>query len=364
MIGTREPPTFSNSHRYGSGFHGSPVVTNVRSDERSATGSPCGSSARTSVGERPERRDALLLHRRARGGPASASRARPRRRRSSPPSAPTPTTVHGPMIQPMSVAKCMHVALVHVGLVGDFARDRDEEAALHVHDALRLCRSCRRCRSGDTGARSRPRAAAASPGPVVELERREHDLRVRAGDAHRLLEDLEHRHGSPRRDESRRVITTFASLASSRWATAGAAKPEKTGTCTAPMCAIAFEATATSGDIGRKIATRSPGSTPRADELLREARHVARELGEREGAARAVLAEPDGRGALGRRSAQRCTQLRAMESSPADEPRRPLRPARVVEHRVPRLRELEPEVVDAERPEPLRLVLRAATSSS
>src|SRR6478735_8934933 len=45
ITGTREPPTFSKSHRYGSGFHGSPVVTNVRKEERSETGSPCGKSA-------------------------------------------------------------------------------------------------------------------------------------------------------------------------------------------------------------------------------------------------------------------------------------------------------------------------------
>src|SRR5438874_9633868 len=53
ISGTRRPPTVSKSQRYGSGFQGSPVVTNVRSDERSALGSPCGASARTSVGERP-----------------------------------------------------------------------------------------------------------------------------------------------------------------------------------------------------------------------------------------------------------------------------------------------------------------------
>src|SRR4051812_28352819 len=35
MIGTRERPTFSYSQRYGSGFQGSPLVMNVRSDERS-----------------------------------------------------------------------------------------------------------------------------------------------------------------------------------------------------------------------------------------------------------------------------------------------------------------------------------------
>src|SRR5579863_8146904 len=35
-IGTLEPPTLLNSQRYGSGFHGSPVVQIARSDERSA----------------------------------------------------------------------------------------------------------------------------------------------------------------------------------------------------------------------------------------------------------------------------------------------------------------------------------------
>src|SRR2546421_3736434 len=56
MIGQRPPPTCSNSHRYGSGFHGSPVVTITRSDERSrrsTSSAPCGISARTSVGESP-----------------------------------------------------------------------------------------------------------------------------------------------------------------------------------------------------------------------------------------------------------------------------------------------------------------------
>src|SRR5512133_2260002 len=38
MIGTRPPPTRSKSHRYGSGFHGSPVVTMTRKVERSASG--------------------------------------------------------------------------------------------------------------------------------------------------------------------------------------------------------------------------------------------------------------------------------------------------------------------------------------
>src|SRR5829696_7061145 len=67
MIGTREPPTVSNSHRYGSGFHGSPI-------RQSRSGGQSGApSAKTMVA----------------------------------PSAPAPTSVHAPMIQPMSVAKCI-----------------------------------------------------------------------------------------------------------------------------------------------------------------------------------------------------------------------------------------------------------------
>ena len=86
----------------------------------------------------------------------------------------------------------------------------------------------------------------------------------------------------PRRLDVSVVIATFASDAWSRWATAGAANPEKIGTWIAPMCAHACEATATSGDIGRKIATRSPSSTPSLDQRLGEPRHLARQLRERE----------------------------------------------------------------------------------
>ena len=66
----------------------------------------------------------------------------------------------------------------------------------------------------------------------------------------------------PRRSEPSAVTMTFAPEWRSRCATAGAAKPEKTGIWIAPTCAHACEAIATAGDIGRKIATRSPGSTP------------------------------------------------------------------------------------------------------
>src|SRR5438045_9787860 len=52
ISGTRPLPTVSKSQRYGSGFHGSPVVTIVSSVEWAASGSPCGTSSRPSVGAR------------------------------------------------------------------------------------------------------------------------------------------------------------------------------------------------------------------------------------------------------------------------------------------------------------------------
>ena len=104
-IGARAPPTCSNSQRYGSGFHGSPVVQNVCSDDRSAAGSPFGISARTSVGERPSivtRSDST-----SRQSRSSGQSGAPSAKTTVAPTAPPPTTVHGPMIQPMSVAKWM-----------------------------------------------------------------------------------------------------------------------------------------------------------------------------------------------------------------------------------------------------------------
>ena len=56
MIGSFPLPTVSNSHIQGSGFHGSPVEANKRSEDRSCwrTGSsPCSIRERISVGETP-----------------------------------------------------------------------------------------------------------------------------------------------------------------------------------------------------------------------------------------------------------------------------------------------------------------------
>src|SRR5438552_8215842 len=104
-IGTWPPPTFSNSHRYGSRFHGSPVVQIAFSDDMSVSGSPFGMSARINVGETPSivtRSDSTSFQSRS-GGKSGA----PSAYTTVAPQAPPPTTVHGPMIQPMSVAKWM-----------------------------------------------------------------------------------------------------------------------------------------------------------------------------------------------------------------------------------------------------------------
>ncbi len=82
------------------------------------------------------------------------------------------------------------------------------------------------------------------------------------------------------------------------------------------MCAQACEAIAASGDIGRKSATRSPGPTP--NRMSASARRVtscessANVSSVRDPSSRSPTAAI----ASGRRSAQRCTQLRAIETLP------------------------------------------------
>ena len=57
MIGSRPPPTSSKNHRYGSGFHGSPVEARIRRRREVVRAdrlvARAGSSARISVGETP-----------------------------------------------------------------------------------------------------------------------------------------------------------------------------------------------------------------------------------------------------------------------------------------------------------------------
>src|SRR2546423_8183105 len=102
-IGTPPPPTCSASQRYGSLFHGSPVVQIAFSDDMSVSGSPFGSSARISVGETPSivtRSDSTSFQRRSSGKSGAPSPYT-----TVAPPAPPPTTIHGPLIPPLSVGK-------------------------------------------------------------------------------------------------------------------------------------------------------------------------------------------------------------------------------------------------------------------
>ena len=112
------------------------------------------------------------------------------------------------------------------------------------------------------------------------------------------------------------MIATLASEAWSRWATAGAAKPEKIGTWIAPMWAQACDAIATSCDIGRKIATRSPCSTPSRTSAS-ASRVTWSDMAAQVSSRRAPSSASDTAAtASGRRRAHRCTQFQAMFTSP------------------------------------------------
>ena len=176
--------------------------------------------------------------------------------------------------------------------------------------------------------------------------------------AERLVDRLAHRHP---RAAPERVVGGDHDLRAescSRCTIAGAAKPEKIGTCTAPMCAQACEATAASGrhrHVDRDAVARLDADAP---QRLGEPDHLARELGERPLAPGAVLAAEDRRRRVGRPLGPD-VDAGAGDVQPAPfEPRRPLDPARVVEHAVPRSRELELEILRDRAPEALGLVDR------
>ena len=298
MIEQREPPTCSNSQRYGSGFHGSPVVTIVRSDVRSASGSPCGIKARTSVGESP--RIETLSSSTSRHSDRTGNRcALGEDERGSERVA----ADHGPLAHdPAHVGREMdHVAGPRVGLVADLPRDRDEEPALDVDDALRPAGRPGRVReqvrrlgidlgrwqdagllggSSSHGARTTCSSAGASRRP---------SSRIASMGTSR-----------PRRNELRVVIATLAS------------RPEAAARQQAPR-SPRRSAPGPRRDARTRARRPRPPATwaekrdavTNADaerrESLCEARDLIRHLGERQCASPVVLAERDACDRVGRR---------------------------------------------------------------
>ena len=263
------------------------------------------------------------------------------------PSAPPPTTVHGPMIQPMSVTKWMRSSGPDVGLVAGLARDRDEEAALHVDDALRLAG-----RAGGVGEQVRRLGVdlerpAARPGQSATSSSHgaTTTCSTRRRLAARLLEDLEHRHLASRGASTVARVIDDLRLASLRAAARRRAPRSRRRSAPGPRRCARTRATrpATSGDIGRKIATRSPSRDAEPDERLGQPRHLARELGEASASRREPSSLcPTSASASGLRCGPAVDAVRGRSLTlPPDEPRRPLGPARDVDDRVPRPRELD-----------------------
>ena len=113
------------------------------------------------------------------------------------------------------------------------------------------------------------------------------------------------------------MITTLASDAWRRCATAGAAKPEKIGTWIAPMCAQACDATGTSGR------HREEDRDPVALAALPVGASASASLVTSRDSSWNVCSRRDPSSpspteaiASGRRSAQRCTQFQAMFTFP------------------------------------------------
>ena len=205
---------------------------------------------------------------------------------------------------------------------------------------------------------SRPRSGGSVPGCAVD------ELGPRA----RLPVPLDHRVARavssriarmsrrfPRRSDQSAQITTFACESSSREAIAGAAKPEKIGTCTAPTCAHACDATATAGHIGMKIATRSPSSTPSSTSASASC-VTCRDASAHVSDSRVPSSySPTSASSVGRRPAVDADagDVHAAARRTTSPTRGRARRRRTASHGV---RELDPEVLDHGRPEPVRLL--------
>ena len=125
------------------------------------------------------------------------------------------------------------------------------------------------------------------------------------------------------------------------------------------MCAQACDATRTSGDIGRKIATRSPGSTPSRTSAS-ASRVTSRESSANVSSRREPSSpSPTDATAVRRRSAQRWTQFQRDVQLRRRRTRSPTRARARGRRPRPGLENSRPSVLDRSRPEPFGIVERA-----
>ena len=247
------------------------------------------------------------------------------------------------MIQPMSVAKW--ITSPRVGLVADL-RAIETRNPPWTDDALRPAGRPGRVREQvrrlgiDLG---RWQDAGLLGEQLVPW--RQDDVLERGRLAPTLFQDREHGHLSAAPQRAPRRDRDLGSEARSRARQAGAAKPEKIGTWTAPRCAHACEATATSCDMGEERDTVTNADAERRESLC-EARDLIRHLGERQCASPVVLAERDACDRVGRRLRPAMGAVVGNAHLSPDEPGRPFGAPRKVDDAVPRARELQPDVVD------------------
>ena len=252
------------------------------------------------------------------------------------------------------------VALVHVGLVRDLARDRDEEAAVDVQHALRLAGRSRRVGEqvrmlrldveGGELPRLPPhelRPLGRAPVPLDHLH-----VESRSG----LVDCVAHRHpaAAPKRAVGADDDLGLRRLEPLSHRRRGESR-ENGHLHGADVRA------GVRGDRDLRAHRHVDGDAvaglnAELDERLRHPNGLVRELAVRARASLAVLAQEDRTDVV--RPARRppVHAVRRDVQAPADEPLRPLDPVGLVEHLLPAPRELEVEVVDHLGPEPFRLL--------
>ena len=271
MIGRRPSPTTVENQRYGSGFHGSPLEARIRRVERSWLAHRLLAVRHEDADE--SRRDAehgdamaLALAPEAVGRHGGESLTGDDRR-------PVDAAAdhHSHRDHPAEVGDPVQaVALTDVGLERALLADLHEQAGSRVHHSLRAAGRARRvdeavrvlgverlalALTGLAGDEVVPTHVPVGRDRAPRLVRRTAPGRSRArptGESTSAASSVSlSRCTWPRRSAPSAVITAFTSPSTRRAEIAFAARPEKSGTCTAPISAQACVAITPSASIGR-----------------------------------------------------------------------------------------------------------------